>query len=204
MAMHLINIAAATPADGADVIRLFGALHRYNTTLDARFALAEGWEMLVQNYLEQSEYSDDSIWLLARDGAQPIGFVLVEIHTDSPLYRHRRWAEIVGLYVEEAYRGQDVAELLMQHAYDWAVQRRLQVMQLYVTAANQQAQRFYNKQSFVISQVIMRRALTATDGQAPAPVEHPQERLHFSEGGARPLDMHGHSHTIDESSRHAD
>lgn len=204
--MHLIDIAAATPADGADVIRLFGALHRYNSTLDDRFALGEGWEMLVQNYLEQSGYSDDSIWLLARDGTHSIGFVLVEVHTDSPLYRHRRWAEIVGLYVDEAYRGHDVARLLMQHAYEWAVQRGLPVMQLYVTAANQQAQRFYHKQGFDTSQVIMRRTLTGADAQHPALVEHPQERLHFSEGGARPLDMHGHTHIhpIDESNHHAE
>lgn len=204
--MHLIDIAPATPADGVDVIRLFGALHRYNSALDARFALAEGWEVLVQNYLEQSEHSDDSSWLLAREGSQPIGFVLVELHTDSPLYRHRRWAEIVALYVDEDYRGHNVAQRLMQHAYEWAVQRHIPVMQLYVTAANQQAQHFYHKQGFGTSQVIMRRTLTNADAHHPALVEHPQERLHFSESGARPLDMHGHTHghAIDESNRHAE
>jgi GNAT superfamily N-acetyltransferase len=193
--MPPIDIVAATPADGADVIRLFGALHRYNTTLDASFALADGWETLVQQYLEQSEHSDDSTWLLARHDGHAIGFVLVEVHTDSPLYRHRRWAEIVGLYVEDSYRGSDVARLLMEHAYEWALGHRLRMMQLYVTAANQQAQRFYDKQGFGVSQIVMRRALTSADAQHHSPIEHPQHRLHFSESGARPLDMHGHTHS---------
>ena len=204
--MPPIDIVEATPADSADVIRLFGALHCYNTALDTHFALADGWETLVQQYLEQSEHSDDSIWLLARHTDQTIGFVLVEVHSDSPLYRHRRWAEIVGLYVEESYRGSDVASLLMEHAYEWAVQHRLRMMQLYVTEANQQAQRFYHKQGFSTSQVIMRRALTSADAQHASPAEHPQQRLHFSESGARPLDMHGHTHTrpIDETNHHAE
>ena len=192
--MLSIDIVVATPADSADVVRLFGALHRYNATLDASFALADGWEALVQQYLEQVENSDESTWLLARHQDQAIGFVLIEVHTDSPLYRHRRWAEIVGLYVDEGYRGDDVAGLLMEHAYEWAARQRLRRMQLYVTAANQQAQRFYDKQGFSTSQVIMRRAITSDDVQHPSLMEHPQHRLHFSESGARPLDMHGHRH----------
>lgn len=204
--MQSIDIVAATPADSAEVIRLFGALHRYNTTLDARFALADGWETLVQDYLEQSSDSYDSTWLLARDGGQTIGFALVEVHTDAPLYRHRRWAEIVGLYVEETYRGSDVAGQLMERAYEWALQHRLPVMQLYVTAANEQAQRFYEKQGFATSQIIMRRQITSADAPQPIPIEHPPRRLHFSEGGARPLDMHGHTHgpPAEEADRHVE
>lgn len=204
--MQSIDIVVATPADGAEVIRLFGALHRFNTALDSHFALAEGWEKLVQLYLEQSEESDDSTWLLARDGPRTIGFVLVEVHTDSPLYRHRRWAEIVGLYVEETYRGSQVAQLLMERAYAWAHQQRIQMMQLYVTAANQPAQRFYSKQGFSVSQLIMRRALTDADAQPSAADEHPPQRLHFSESGARPLDMHRHRHgqPAEDTERHAE
>lgn len=206
IAMLAIDIVAATPADSTDVIRLFGALHRYNTALDASFALADGWETLVQQYLEQVEHADDSTWLLARHAEQAIGFVLVEVHTDSPLYRHRRWAEIVGLYVDERYRGHDIAGLLMEHAYEWAARQHLRMMQLYVTAANQQAQHFYDKQGFSTSQVIMRRAITSADVQNSSLTEHPQHRLHFSESGARPLDMHGHRHgqPLDERDHQAE
>jgi|GEM_PF-1070644 len=196
--MHSIQIVQATPADTPEVIRLFGALHRFNAELAPHFALADGWEELVEQYLSESEQSDDSVWLLACDQERPIGFVLVEIHIDSPLYRHRRWAEIVGLYVEAAYRGSQVAQLLMEQAYRWARSHNLRVMQLYVTASNHQARRFYDKQGFVDSQLIMRRPLIEADGYDETPARYAHHRLHFSEGGARPLDMHHRSH-LDEA-----
>ncbi len=192
--MQPIDIVAATPADAAEVVRLFGELHRYNTQLDPRFALADGWEQLVQQYLEQSEESADSSWLLACDQGRAIGFVLVEVHADSPLYRHRFWAEIVGLYVEPEYRGKEVASLLMEHACAWATRRNLRIMQLYVTATNEQARRFYGKRGFVDSQIIMRHALADDDIEDEALGKHSYHRLHFSERGARPLDMHERAH----------
>ncbi len=193
--MQPIAIITATPEDASDVIRLWGALHRYNADLDPRFELAAGWEALVQEYLAQSQDSDDSVWFLACQDGVAVGFVLVEVHTDSPLYRHRRWAEIVGLYVEPGYRGGDVAQRLMDRAYTWALGHQLHVMQLYVTASNLPAQRFYTKQGFANSQVIMRRFLSDSGPAVEQIAEHSHQRLHFSEGGARPIDMHGHRHT---------
>jgi ribosomal protein S18 acetylase RimI-like enzyme len=185
-----ITITAATPGDTADVIRLFGALHQFNAELDPRFALADGWEALVEEYLQESKDSDESAWLLARHADRAIGFVLVEVHTDAPLYRHRRWAEIVGLYVEPEFRGGAIAERLMQHAYAWAIDHHLRIMQLFVTAENHRAQRFYEKQGFRASQTIMRRALFDAELEHDAPAQPATQRLHFSEGGERPLDMH--------------
>jgi ribosomal protein S18 acetylase RimI-like enzyme len=192
--MQSIVINAAMPADTVDVIQLFGQLHRFNASLDPRFELAGNWEQLVETYLQQLQQSHDSAWLLARHDHQTIGFVLVEVHTDSPLYRHRRWAEIVGLYVTPEYRGSNVAQLLMDHAYDWALQHNLRIMQLYVTAANERAQSFYRKQGFEDCQLIMRRSLTDADLQDETLAEHSHHLLHFSEGGGRPIDMHGHTH----------
>jgi ribosomal protein S18 acetylase RimI-like enzyme len=186
-----IEISEATVADTADVIRLFGKLHRYNEDLDPRFALADDWEQLVATYVQQSDHSGESIWLLARAGVQAIGFVLVEVHYDSPLYKYRRWAEIVGLYVDPEQRGSEAAHLLMQHAYAWAQGHHLAIMQLYVTASNERAQRFYRRQGFSTSQLILRRTLP-TDSSAIEATTHAAERLHFSEGGIRPLDMHTH------------
>jgi GNAT superfamily N-acetyltransferase len=196
--MQPIDIVVAKPADAVEVIRLFGELHRYNSELDPRFALADGWEQLVHQYLEQSEDSADSTWLLARDSGRTVGFVLVEVHSDSPLYRHRYWAEIVGLYVEPEYRGQNVAMLLMEHAYAWALRRNLPMMQLYVTATNDSARRFYSKEGFVETQVVMRRVLIKSDTLDESRSKHAHYRLHFSESGARPLDMHERAHSNHE------
>lgn len=185
--MQRFEIAMATAAQVDEVIRLFGALHGYNAELDPRFALADDWQQLVGSYLEQITDADDSAWFLAWHGGRAVGFVLVEVHTESPLYRHRRWAEIVGLYVEPDYRGSNVASALMDQAYGWAREHGLSTMQLYVTNANDAAQRFYTKQGFTTTQVIMRRTIGDTDTGGSMSSRH---RLRFSEGGARPFDMH--------------
>lgn len=112
-----LHIRPADPANTAAALRLFAELHRHNAQLDPRFALADNWAQLVEDYLRQSQQSDDSVWLLACHNGTAIGFVLVKVHTDLPLYRHRGWAEIVGLYVDPAYRGTGVAHLLMEQAY---------------------------------------------------------------------------------------
>jgi GNAT superfamily N-acetyltransferase len=184
--VDMIQISEATAEDQADVLRLFGALHRYNAELDPRFALADNWEQLVVTYLQQSDHSDESIWLLARAGTQALGFALVEVHYDSPLYKYRRWAEIVGLYVDPEHRSSDVTDLLMEHAYAWAEGHQLHTMQLYVTASNVRAQRFYKRHSFSTSQLIMRRVLSSNHGEGEKAV-HAADRLHFSEGGSRPF-----------------
>ena len=179
-------ISEATCADAADVIGLFGALHRYNAALDPRFELADHWEDLVDTYLEQSRHSDESAWLLARVGTETVGFVLVEVHTDSPLYKHRRWAEIVGLYVDGEHRGGEVADRLMEYAYVWAQEHHLHTMQLYVTATNERAQRFYARHGFEPSQQILRRTLLPMPDAEQA-VPPMRDRLHFGEGGTRPF-----------------
>ncbi|WP_026369187.1 GNAT family N-acetyltransferase [Kallotenue papyrolyticum] len=192
--MQAIDITVAQPDDADEVIRLFGALHQHNATLDPRFALAEGWQALVRVYLHQAQQAQDSLWLLARHAGRAIGFILVEVHLDAPLYRHRRWAEIVGLYVEPAYRGRQVAQQLVARAVAWARERQLGVMQLYVTAGNYRARRFYARQGFITSQVIMRRTLDGAPAAEDQTWTHAAERLHFSESGIRPLDMHEQQH----------
>jgi GNAT superfamily N-acetyltransferase len=190
----MFHIVQASIADTNDLIRLFGELHQYNAMLDPRFELANNWQELVREYLQQSSEADDSAWLIARVGERTVGFVLVEVHADSPLYRHRYWAEIVGLYVEPEYRGTAIAEALMQSSYDWAKQRKLRVMQLYVTATNERAQQFYAREGFVVTQYIMRRMAPEGVDMGIASSCHHASHLHFSESGARPLDMHERDH----------
>lgn len=181
-----ITIRAATPADAAEATRLFGALHKYNAALDPCFALADHWEDLVEQYIQQSQHSDERLWLLGYANDQAVGFVLAEVHTDVPLHKHRRWAEIVGLYVDDEHRGGEVADRLMAQTYAWAAQHQLHSIQLYVTATNTRAQHFYARHGFHTTQQIMRRTIetTATDDHAAVPAT---ARLHFREGGTRPF-----------------
>jgi ribosomal protein S18 acetylase RimI-like enzyme len=154
-----LQIVAAKEADCDAVVALFGALHNYNASLDSHFALAIGWEYLLRDEFLATCTNSDKLWLLVKDGDQPVGLLIAGIHTDSPLFRYRHWVEVEGLYVAENHRGSGIAHRLLKRAYDWADQQGLSRVQLYVTASNVRAQSVYTEQGFTVTQAIMRKSL---------------------------------------------
>lgn len=104
-----ITIRAALPADDWAVHRLFEALHAYNASLDRRFALADEWCHVLDEHLAHTRAAGHGLTLLAWEAAQPIGLLMMDGHTDSPLFKHRRWAELLALYVTPEARGGAVA-----------------------------------------------------------------------------------------------
>jgi GNAT superfamily N-acetyltransferase len=153
------TIAPVARDEAADLKHLFLRLHLHNASLDPRFALAENWEQHFAALIERALTGRDHLALLARNQGKPSGFLLAAVQCDSPLWRHREWAEIVALYVERPWRGTGLADDLAARALDWAAELGLPAMQLYVTASNTRAMRFYERQGFSPSQVIMRTLL---------------------------------------------
>ncbi len=161
-----LPIVAARLADCTAVVALFGALHAYNASLDRHFALADDWADLLRADFLQTYQDPDRLWLLLKDGDKSVGLLIVSIHTDSPLFRHRRWVEVEALYVAPGHRGNGSARRLLKQAYAWARAHGLARVQLYVTATNVRAQAVYAADGFTITQAIMRKTL----GQ---PLPHP-------------------------------
>ena len=153
------RLVPAQPADADAVVALFGALHRYNASLDPHFALADDWERLFRSEFQETVQHPDHLWLLVKDGKRAVGLLIAAIHTDSPMFRYRRWAEVEALYVDDNYRGKHLAQRLLDQAYRWAVARQLFRVQLYVTASNERAQAVYTNQGFTVTQAIMRKSL---------------------------------------------
>lgn len=154
-----LKIVPATYADCDDVVDLFGALHRYNASLDHHFVLADNWKDLLREQFHTTYCDPNMQWLLVKDGNQTVGLLIAAVNTDSPLFRHRRWVEVQALYVADSHRRQGVACRLLNRAYAWAESMGLPRVQLYVTASNVRAQTVYEDQGFIISQAIMRKTL---------------------------------------------
>ncbi|NJP04391.1 MAG: GNAT family N-acetyltransferase [Chloroflexaceae bacterium] len=158
------------------VATLFEALHQYNASLDPRFALADGWRPLLYDHFVQTYQHPRALWLLAWADEQPIGLLLVEAHHDSPLFRYRHWAELVALYVVPAYRGLNLAEHLVFQATEWAAARGFDRIQLYMTAHNEPARRFYHRCGFQPVQEILRLDVQPRNGHAhPVATDAQQE-----------------------------
>jgi hypothetical protein len=89
--------------------------------------------------------ADGALWLLAWQGTEPVGLLVLENHTDSPLFQHRTWVELVALYVTPAFRKTGLAYQLMTQAYVWTTKSGCDRMQLYVTTHNEHARTFYRR-----------------------------------------------------------
>jgi GNAT superfamily N-acetyltransferase len=144
----VVTVRRAEPGDEWAIRRLFGDLHAYNTSLESRFALADGWERLLTEQLRQERATQRGVTLLAWDGVEPIGMAMIGAHLDSPLFRQRSWAEVTALHVVPEARGSGVADLLMEAGLAWARERGYGEVRLYVTAANERARRFYARSGF--------------------------------------------------------
>jgi len=163
------RLAPATPDDLPTVTRLFGSLHAHNAALDPRFALADGWQDLLGVHFARTRETDSALWLLARAGDEDeedesVGFLVMEAHRDSPLVRHRGWAELVALYVEPSHRGTGLADRLLAEARAWTAARGFDRLQLYVTATNEPARRFYRRAGLRPVQEVWRAEVTPLPG----------------------------------------
>jgi GNAT superfamily N-acetyltransferase len=151
----------ARRSDAPTVKTLFWKLHAFNAGLDSRFALADDWEAQFDPMLDQALDDRGVLCLIAREHVtgEPCGLALAAIHRDSSLWRYHEWIEVEALYVEEKWRGQALAAELLAWACAWASAVGQPVVQLYVTASNERALRFYQREGFHQTQAILRRVL---------------------------------------------
>jgi ribosomal protein S18 acetylase RimI-like enzyme len=155
------ELRRAQRADMAAIKVLFLRLHTFNTALDARFALSDGWEPLFDAALLRALQGDEAICFIARETQTnlPCGFALAAVHRDSDLWRYHEWVEVEALYVEDRWHGRGLAEALLDRTCDWAERVGQPTVQLYVTASNERAIRFYQHAGFRTTQEIMRKVL---------------------------------------------
>lgn len=143
------RIARAQRDDFDVVAQLFAAARGHNAALDPRFTLADDWQNVVRDMFEHT-YADEpaALWLLAWDGTAPVGLLMVAAHLDSPLLKHRRWAEVQALYLAPEYRGSGLAQQLIAQAHQWAAAQGFERVQVHAAAANEHARDFYRRVGF--------------------------------------------------------
>lgn len=159
LAAEELQIVPAQRTDADTIVALFGALHSYNASLDAHFALSDDWETLLRHEFRATWQQGERLWLLVKQGNRAVGLLIAAVHTDSPMFRHRRWVEVEALYVVSGYRHMGIAQRLLKRAYQWAEAQELSRVQLYVTASNERAHSVYIDQGFTVTQAIMRKSL---------------------------------------------
>jgi GNAT superfamily N-acetyltransferase len=146
--------------DCAAVKGLFHKLHTFNADLDPQFALSENWEIYFDALIEEALQGKVLCLLAYEIGTDRLcGFAMAAVHHDSNLWRCHEWVEVEALYVADAWRGCGLADMLLADTCDWAESVGQSVVQLYVTASNERAIRFYQHEGFGQTQAIMRKIL---------------------------------------------
>ncbi len=152
-----LRIARAQWDDFAIVAESFEAVRSYNASLDHRFTLAHDWrDILLDHFASTFTDPGSALWLVAWSGTQAIGLLVVFVHHDSPLLKHRRWAEVAALYVNPSFRGGGVAQGLMVEAQSWAAVHGFDRVQVHAAATNDQARSFYRRAGFQPHQEVLR------------------------------------------------
>lgn len=165
------QLVPARRDDFEAVATLFAALHAYNASLNAQFALADDWQPLLREHFLRTHATDSALWLLAWYQQHPIGLLIVEQHLDSPLFRHRAWIELVALYVDPTYRGGGLAQRLLEEGRQWATRHGASHMQLYVTAHNERARALYRRCGWQPIQEIWCLTLSSEPPSHPFPAD---------------------------------
>jgi len=194
---HII-VRPAEPCDIRVVRQLFAALHAYNAALDPRFALAADWERVLDEHLTHMSATGHGLTMIAWMEDQPVGLLMMGGHSDSPLFQHRHWAELLALYVAPEVQGAGVADMLVDAGVGWARTCGYERIQLYVTAGNMRAMRFYRRAGFQPVQEIWRRELDTSGGAQPA---DPECEAEYREGHDL-LAIHPHRLTHNRTAPH--
>ncbi|ABX04704.1 GCN5-related N-acetyltransferase [Herpetosiphon aurantiacus DSM 785] len=162
-----IMLRRLAPEDTWAVHQLFAALHTYNASLDARFRLADAWPQVLDEYLQHVCDHPHRLTLLAWAEAEPVGLLMLDGHTDSPLFQHRQWAELVALYIVPAHRGSGLAARMVAAGAAWAQDHGYDRVQLYVTRSNVSARQFYARRGFTPVQEVWRLDVAPRHRLAP-------------------------------------
>src|SRR5262245_31641789 len=81
LAAEELQIISAQPTDADAIVALFGALHSYNASLDAHFALSDDWETLLRHEFRVTCRQADRLWLLVKQGNRAVGLLIAAVHT---------------------------------------------------------------------------------------------------------------------------
>ena len=147
-----------TPADSGDlhefvasVIGLFREdAGTHDPAMDVTWPVREGLEYYSGLLSDQT-----CLLAVARDGDRVVGHLVGKLLEPDSL-RRQRFAVLESLRVDPGRRGSGIGGQLVDHFLDWARQRGAQQASVSAFAANQPAQRLYQRHGFVPMTVTMR------------------------------------------------
>jgi len=121
------------------------AFASFNTRENMDVFLSEAYSL---DQLEKEWNEEGSIYYLAWDGDQQVGFARIRRSTEVESQLGKNSIELHRLYVHPDHQGKKVGSALMHHVLDYSVQHGFDWLWLGVWEHNIKAQEFYFKWGF--------------------------------------------------------
>ena len=143
-----VRIRATTPADASRIADIYVAMARHHSALDpAEYRVQEHAAVMTRFRAELEAADEADLHLVAEVDGVVVGQLdafLRPLPSAGSMRMPRRGA-LIGIAVDEDWRGRGIGTALMHAAEDWARDRGLDMLELDVADANGDARRLYER-----------------------------------------------------------
>ncbi|MCX7595713.1 MAG: GNAT family N-acetyltransferase [Fischerella sp.] len=151
-----MQIRPATPADVTAVLPMVAKICALHESWDAaRFGILPDPEKRYEKWLQRLATDRRSVFLVAEDQGQLVGFLAGTVEKEVPIYRLQEYAVIHDLWVEPEYRQHGIARQMVMQAIERFQQMKVRQIRLDTAVINEAARRLFASCGFRTSTVEM-------------------------------------------------
>ncbi len=112
-----------------------------------------------REFMKSKIESTDGKVFVARKNDKIVGYTMVFIKDEIPIFRNKKTGFVSDLFVKKEFRNKGIGAMLVEKAFEWFRQKGMKFVSLPVYADNAPARSFYRKLGFFDYKVEMRKSL---------------------------------------------
>jgi GNAT superfamily N-acetyltransferase len=143
--MNGARVRRARPADRAEAVALWQALHREHEALDPRYRLAPDAALRWANDFDEWVREGRDLVLVAEASAGLVGLLVAHLAYPIPAYAPTLFAHVDDVFVSPEWRGRGVGRALLAEAERWARGEGAAHLQAGVLAPNADGRAFWSR-----------------------------------------------------------
>ncbi len=153
-----VSCRYATIKDLDTLVGLQSKLALAHADIDKFYSLQANFDKKVRDFFSESIKSKESMVYVAEIGGKIVGYILCVYKEGAPIFKFRKYASILDIYVEQSFRRKGVANRLFLEAKRFAKRVSADFIVLDVDVLNTSAVNFYLKGGLkpLMTRMIMR------------------------------------------------